>query len=188
MSTPRKKRRQEDPAFDEALLLERASKWRAGIGSPTFATLFTDITTEFEHVEFFMERLLAILLGNAPDDTDHARTIYRTLRNPSTRLELLRAMIEKCPKNAKLGDEYDAVLSRYDTARQRRNDYVHGLWWTDDESRVFLAKVSSSTSPHPILAAVRVREDSLQEHIQDQRQFRDALILLTLKGQPPERA
>jgi hypothetical protein len=88
-----------------------------------------------------------------------------TLRNPNIRHDILRDLLEMSPNNARLGDEYDELLSEYSALRTARNDYAHGLWFTRSrDGEVFLSKGDDHgfgyfmAKPEPITNLVKVRD------------------------------
>ena len=86
-----------------------------------------------------MPRVLTVLLG-LPDERP-AGYVYRALRNPSARIDVLRDLLEKSPSNKNKSQQYDELISKYQTVRSGRNAYAHGLWWTDSETNaVYLAR------------------------------------------------
>jgi hypothetical protein len=70
--------------------------WPEGlfIGSltnPEYASRFAEILSGFEHLEAAMPRILAILLGMG--DFKPAGYVYRALRNPNIRSDVMRALL-----------------------------------------------------------------------------------------------
>ncbi len=108
-----------------------------------------------------MPRVLAILLGM--EDTAPAGYVYRALRNPNIRSDVMRALLEKAPRNVKLGKEFDELISEYEAVRSGRNGYAHGLWYTHDSGAVFLARRDEhgygllEAKPEPISALDKLR-------------------------------
>ena len=86
-----------------------------------------------------MPSILAILLGMADDKP--AGYVYRALRNPNIRSDVMRTLLEKAPHNTHRGEEFDKLLAEYEAVRTGRNGYAHGLWYTHEETgAVFLAR------------------------------------------------
>lgn len=55
----------------------------------------------------------------------------------------MKGLLEKAPHNKNSSELYDEILEEYDAIRIARNDYVHGLWYTQqDNGRVLLARYS----------------------------------------------
>jgi hypothetical protein len=139
MNTARKKRR-----YSPVGVGPSGPPWPDGlfVGSlrnPEYATRFAAILSQFEHLEAAMPRILTILLGMT--DAKPAGYVYRALRNPNIRSDVMRTLLEKAPHNAQLGDEFDDLLTEYEAVRSGRNGYAHGLWYTHEKSKaVFLAR------------------------------------------------
>jgi hypothetical protein len=109
-----------------------------GISNPDYAVLFAAIVTEFNAVETRMPNILSVLLGMP--DSRSAGYVYRAIINAGARLQVMKAVLEKAPNNAERGDEYDDVLKEFGAIRLRRNNYVHGLWYTQEKTnKVFLS-------------------------------------------------
>lgn len=100
---------------------------------------YADVITRFEHVEDAMSHVMAVLLGGFDDQT--AGYVLRTIRNPATKRELMRSLLQKAPANKTLPDTFDALLTLYEQVSSERNRLVHGLWYTHmDSGRVFLCR------------------------------------------------
>ncbi|MTD94968.1 hypothetical protein GIW81_11565 [Hyphomicrobium sp. xq] len=162
MNTPRKKRRYKwqidlngGPPGGEA--------YTCALTNEKYGALLANIISAFEHLETAMPQLLSILLGLQDERT--AGYVYRTLRNPNIRHDVLRELLEMSPNNAQLGDEYDGLLSEYSALRTARNDYAHGLWFTRSrDGAVFLSKSDDhgfgyfTATPEPIENLAKVRD------------------------------
>jgi hypothetical protein len=118
-------------------------------------------------------------------ETQSARVIYHTLRNPSIKLDILRTLLERAPLNSTLGPEFDGIMGGYDARRKARNDMVHGLWWTDSAGCTYAARLSINS--YPILDAKEVTAATFDELIAAQQQFMAELYLLAaqLLERPP---
>jgi hypothetical protein len=137
MNTPKKRRR-----FDLANYMTPSEAAPKGsfvhaLTDDEYAKRLARIISEFEHVETYMPKLLAALLGSGT--SIGPAYAYRTLKNPNIRWEVMRDLLEHAPPNAELGSEFDDLLADYNRARVARNTYVHGLWFTGAEG-VFLAR------------------------------------------------
>lgn len=109
-----------------------------GLGDERYQKALGEIAASYEHLEGAMPYVLAALMGTA-DDTA-AGYVYRTIRNPRTRSDLMWRLLESAPHNANAPEWFDDILRAHDSIRKRRNDYMHGIWSlrTDDRS-TFLA-------------------------------------------------
>jgi hypothetical protein len=72
-------------------------------------------------------------------DSDSARQVFRSIINQRTRLDLMRNALECWPAHQHKPQELDDILSEFAALNTARNQYLHGLWYTHNESgRVFL--------------------------------------------------
>lgn len=153
MSTPRRKRRHVPRTFD---ITPDSREWHWALSNTEYATRLASVVVEFEHLETAMPMVLRRLLGTTR--TDVAGYIYRTLRNPSIKFDILQTLLEKSASNAGLGDDYDRIISQYDEVRKGRNAYAHGLWYTATDGSVLLCKRNEhdlaflDAKPEPIAA------------------------------------
>lgn len=137
MNTPRKRRRFNISEYMAASDAAPKGSFVHALTDAEYAKRLARIVSEFEHVETYMPKLLATLMGRG--SVMNAAFVYRTLKNPQIRLAVMTTLLENSPSNQELGDDFTALLDDYDKARQARNAYVHGLWFTGSEG-VFLAR------------------------------------------------
>ncbi len=130
-----KKKKKELPhpkrhGFDvaEALSSIPSGAYQNGLWHPEYAKSLALIVSGFEHFEERMHYLLALLMGTP--DLKTAGYIWRSLPNSYQRLALLRELLQQAPINKNKGREFDELIKKYDRVRVRRNEYVHGLWYT----------------------------------------------------------
>lgn len=131
MSTPAKIKRHELPA---AFGNMPNGRYAAGIVEKKVGAKFAKFVTTFEELEASMSTVLAVLLGGY--DSDTAGYVLRTVRNPATKRDILRELLQKAPVNKHLSSEYDTLLKEYADIATERNQLVHGRWFTlipDDE-------------------------------------------------------
>jgi hypothetical protein len=153
MNTPPKKRRHA-PAFPDQKGAPKSGHYVGSLENEEYAKRFACILSEFEHLEARMPGVLAILLGTT--DINSVGYVYRTLRNPNIRRDVMKALLEKAPLNKDRGEEFDALLSEYNSIRKARNDYAHGLWYTEENGSVMLAREAEhgfgmmEAAPEPI--------------------------------------
>jgi hypothetical protein len=89
-----------------------------------------------------------------------ARQIFRSVISEAARIKIMTALLEHSPENASKGQFYDNVISSFRTLNSKRNAMVHGLWWTRDDGKVFIAKESLdeyATSKGRLVSAREVR-------------------------------
>lgn len=143
---------------------------------------FALILSEFEHLDStMMPQVLWRLMGTKHSDV--AGYIYRTLRNPRIKYSILETLLEKSSVNAGHADEYDRILALYREVRGIRNNYAHGLWYTNEDGKVFLAK-----SDDDDLAFFEAKEEPITElgHAITQIRTLRNLIINTVSMTPAE--
>lgn len=119
-------------------------KYARGIVSRNIGAKFAKIVTTFEHLEIEMASVLAVLLNDHHAGT--AGYILRAIIAPKAKKELLVHLLEKSPENQNLPIEFDKIIREYSSISSKRNDLVHGKWYTllgedpqfDTNRRVFL--------------------------------------------------
>ena len=99
---------------------------------------FAHLVTSFVHLEDQMATVLAVLLGAV--DANPARYVMRTIRSPTGRIDVLRALLEECQNNANRDQFYDDVIAEFASINKQRNGFVHGQWWTHCDGRTFLVE------------------------------------------------
>lgn len=170
MNTPPKKRR-----YDQDQLLKTlggihvdGSRFYASIHNPRYAICLADVVSEFVHLESKMVRVLAALLGMKK--ADRAGYIWRSVMSPRGRIDMLRTLLQQSPENMEMPDAYDRIINDFDSINARRNDFVHGQWFTRTSDRaMWLAKLN--TDPHGLgwFAAKPIKIDELKTLARDMR-------------------
>jgi len=148
------------------------------------AKRFACILSEFEHVEALMPGILAILLGTT--DINSVGDVYRSLRNPNIRRDVMLDLLEKAPLNKERSEEFDALLSEYRSRRKARNDYAHALWYTESDGSVTLAR--SSEHGFGMMEAVAEPLKALNNLVQRIRAFTWSVIEIQVAEQKRRRA
>lgn len=122
-----------------------------GITEQETALAYAQAISYWPHLEEVMIDLFGELLTGDPDRPADplysGRQIFRTIINASTRINVMRTLLEKTPVNSNKPALFDEILDEYNRLNTVRNDYVHGLWWTT-EGRVMLAKPTTEYSWH----------------------------------------
>jgi hypothetical protein len=124
------------PAASAKALRDGSGAWSAGLWSETHAALVGRIVGAMPQVEELMADLTARLLG---DQGAAGRAVFRGLAGDEQRLRVLRALLEQGTANVAKGGDYDAAIACYAAERRRWRAYVHGLWYTHENGRTFLA-------------------------------------------------
>jgi hypothetical protein len=122
---PTMKRFSFDVALGEAPL---DGRYAMGIVHRKIGPKFAKVVTGFEHLEIQMSHVLAVLLND-----DHAGTagyVLRAIIAPRTRQSLMMDLLQKSPENFELPVQFDEIIRQYGSLASRRNDLVHGKWYT----------------------------------------------------------
>jgi hypothetical protein len=138
MNIPRQKKRHK---VQFELPTVPSGTYVSALANEQYAIRFARIITEFEHLESQMPRVLAELIGiKYIWPMSPAGYIWRVLRNPSIKTDVLRRLLEMAPNNKNADEKFDQILSEYDELRTKRNHLAHGLWFTNEEDMsVYLA-------------------------------------------------
>jgi hypothetical protein len=128
-------RRGDDARPPAAAIKDGTGAWSAGLWSETHAALLGRIAGLMPQVDELMADLTARLLGDAALP---GRTIFRGLAGDEQRMKVLRALLGQAPGNANRAD-IEAAIAGYQGARRRWRAYLHGLWYTHENGRTFLA-------------------------------------------------
>lgn len=183
MNTPPKKRRHNKAKALEQLEREKPpGAFVSSLNHPQYAIRLAGIVSAFVHLETNMVKVLAMLLGMK--DTHTARYVWRSVKSPKGRIEMLRVLLQEAPENMDLPDLYDVILSDFASINARRNDFVHGQWYTEVSNQtVMLAKLN--TDPHGFgfhaAEPVELKElETLHADIRSLNQFINQQVGMTL--------
>lgn len=108
----------------------------AALTNDLFVLAVGRIATYFPALENGMTDFMADLMGG---ENPPARQVYFSIVNQNARIKVMTAMLEQSSVNVNKDGSYDKILSDFNGIKNSRNDYLHGLWWTHDSGRVFLA-------------------------------------------------
>lgn len=133
-TTPRKAKRYEFRMPPEV----PGGHYCAGIWDEAFAARIGQLAAAFSHLDEALCRIFCDLMG----DTHNLplREIYRSVISPNGRVQMLRTLLETTDLNRLKSNWYDNVLADFSDLKAIRNDYLHGLWWTFEDGRLFFAK------------------------------------------------
>ena len=124
-------------------------------------------------VEELMIDLTALLLG---DPAMPARPIFRGLAGEAARVNVLRALLERGPVNTRKGPAFDAAIAGYAAARRRWRAYIHGLWYTHENGRTFLAAPTGDAAS--FLVAREVKTAELEAELDRLNELTETLLKL----------
>jgi hypothetical protein len=120
------------------------------------AVLLAQVVATFVHLENFMAFPLARLSGC---DERTSGYMLRSVKSPRGRVDLMRELLTKDPRNQDLGEQWDEVLAEFWRINQRRNAYVHGQWWSHGDGSTWL--VEQDEHGLSVLAARTVKKEEL---------------------------
>ena len=119
---------------------EPDGEYKNGLFNDDYLNLVGKIITYLPNLEERMIEFMALLMGG---DQAPARQVFRSLNSEDAKLKILTSLLEDSPLNKNKGAEYDEAISLFATVKKKRNAYAHGLWYTHESSRVWLAEASS---------------------------------------------
>jgi hypothetical protein len=86
-----------------------------------------------------MVDFMGLLIG-WPTSSSLARPIFYGITGQNARIKVMRAMLERSAHNARKGSEFDLIITDFAALNDRRNKYVHGLWYTFEDGTVWLSE------------------------------------------------
>lgn len=176
MNTPKKLRRFNYDRYAENFASNGKSDGphAASFLNEEAALVFAQFITEFAHLEQTMIGVLSVLLGH--DSTHETKYIWNSIKSPRGRIELLRNLLEKSQRNMKQPEEWDKAIDQFDRLNSKRNDYAHGLWFTDSKTKsLILARTKHD--PHHIgfLAAEPFDPTEIEKALQELRKLNQSV-------------
>lgn len=142
----------------------RTGTWALALEDDAYKIALARIITDFEHLEYTMPNVLTALLHTPWSDA--AGYVYRSLRSPKIRSDLMWHLLEVAPHNMRAPPFLDSILTEYGKIRTLRNEYAHGLWSTNlDTKQTYLARfpehgdwMPGESKPEPIEALLALAE------------------------------
>ena len=129
-------RRQGDPRPSAATIRDGSGEWSAGLWNEAHAALLGRIAGLMPQVDELMGDLTGRLIGDA---SLPGRTILRGLASDAQRVRVLRALVEEGRESVANAGHIESAVAGYAAARRRWRAYIHGLWYTHENGRTFLA-------------------------------------------------
>jgi len=134
MNTPKKKKRYVNTFKGPD---KPGGHYTGGLHNPEIAAVLGMLVSEYVHLENAMARVLAALLGVA--DPNLAGYVMRSIRSPRGRIDMMRDLLEKAPRNQLMPDDYDKAIDEFQSLTSARNNFVHGEWHTHQSGEAFVA-------------------------------------------------
>lgn len=115
-----------------------AGSYTSGIKNQQFAEQLGLLVSYWNHVEESMIDVFRDLLGGG--NRAPGRQIFRAITGNQSRIKVMKVALEQAPINSEKSNVYDYILDQFQTLNQKRNDYVHGLWFSHEATgRAFLS-------------------------------------------------
>jgi hypothetical protein len=111
---------------------------------PAFQQVLGRIVARWAHLEEMMITFMSFLLGD--DLMPPARQIFRSVYGTQARIAIMRSLLEEAHINKSKGPEYDEIIDEFESLTKERNNYVHGLWWTNEDTGAVLRSDPNITS------------------------------------------
>lgn len=128
--------------------LESGIVHTSGIHSPKMLELFGRIVSDWVFLEEEMIEVVNLLvfvdydIRRAAEQKTRGwlpgRQIFRSIGANGVRVKLMRNLLGQFIGNIKKDALYDEVLAEFQSLVNLRNDYIHGMWWTSSDGRIFL--------------------------------------------------
>jgi hypothetical protein len=133
MNLPKTKRR---PRFDKDQWrrefnrgsVKGSGHFSMALEGPEYYKEFTLLVTEFTHLEYRMEYILAILMES---DREVASHVMRSIINAKAKRDLMTALLSRARHNADKPEDFDEIIDDFNAVSKIRNDLVHARWQTD---------------------------------------------------------
>jgi len=142
--------------------------WHNGILNPAHARLVGQIMTILPHIEERMIAVLARLLGHPGTDNGPARQVFRSIQSEHARIRMMQALLKNGFINREKPQIFDEVIRGFEIVKDKRNTYAHGLWFTHESGKVYLAPLSDDMKQ---LQSVTRREIGIPELKEDIRRI-----------------
>jgi hypothetical protein len=112
--------------------LSQNGNFSASLADREIAYALAMIVVHYSHAEEELIELMYVLIGS--QDRGVARQIFRAVTSDKARLDILRSLLEKTQRNAERAREFDDALKAFEVVKQKRNHWIHGLWYTHEDS------------------------------------------------------
>jgi hypothetical protein len=129
-----------------------------GLHDDEMAIKFAALVTEFVYLERAMEVVFSRLLGT---DNLTATQLCQKVISPTTRVQMMRTLLHHGRQNATKSSVYDEIIDEFQAVSLLRNQYVHGLWETADDGRIYLVRPRDDPYALGTLVAKRFDPDEM---------------------------
>ncbi len=128
-------------------------KWTEGIQNVEIAGLVGQLLAYLPHIEERMIAVLARLLGHPAVEDGPARQVFRAVISAKAKVDLLKALVSNAYINQTKPELFEDVIELFEKVTLKRHRFAHGLWFTHETGRVFLAP--ATTDVQLLLPALR---------------------------------
>jgi hypothetical protein len=128
----RPKRRKDDP---EPWVKAPKGAYDSGIHDQYILMRLGAICGIWTHIEEAMIDFFSFLLGHKGGA---ARPVLRSIVNQEARIKVMRGVLENTWDTVNLSEACDDLLDEFKKVTALRNRYVHGLWFTHQDGKVYL--------------------------------------------------
>jgi len=118
-------------------------------------TIMGKIFLNWSLLEFILTRIVSSLLSI---DYKTGRIITRSM-NSATKIDKIRSLVKH--KNIGSLNRLEEVITKLNSAREKRNDIAHGVWTQDDNNNYYIIKYSSRNQQNPIKKKMSIDELNL---------------------------
>lgn len=110
-------------------------QWKTGthsgfIQNDEIAALLGRFISKWTHIEEMMIGLFMEL--TTIQHQGIARITFRSIFAQSARVKIMKAALQEALVHKSKPASFDELIDEFMALNAIRNDYVHGLWWTDD--------------------------------------------------------
>lgn len=157
---------------------------------PEYQAVLGVIVSRWAHLEEVMILFMELLLSDTWQPP--ARQIFRSVNSTQARIAIMRSLLEESPGNQTKGPEFDAIISEFESLTNQRNNYVHGLWYTDTKTGVvYRADPSVTHADGPFQTARKIRIEDAQDVANRMQALFGAVVrvradVLARREEPPQ--
>jgi hypothetical protein len=128
----RPKRRKDDP---QPWVKAPKGAYNSGISDQYILMRLGAICGIWTHIEEAMIDFFSFLLG---DKGGAARPVLRSIVNQEARIQVMRGVLENTWDTVNLSEACDDLLDEFKKVTALRNRYMHGLWFTHQDGKIYL--------------------------------------------------
>jgi hypothetical protein len=155
-------------------------RYASALNAIAFSTALGQLLPYWTHLEEKMIEIMRQLLGGT--QSLPARQIFRAIGNNHGRIKVLRALLEKAQINVDKDTRFDEIIKEFSALNEKRNEYVHGLWYTHESGRVFIAEPTPDETAFFDKREIKIEE--LEETIERMSKLFYKIMQIMFPGYP----